>query len=204
MKIECGKSRSMEKRKVQHYMICKHKMFVTFSYLHTIFDPLLKKKKKKKKMPFDPSALEDNSISNEGEFQQDDDENFKDDVDGMDDKEDTVLDLDDFSGFKKKKKKKKPFNLDDLDSGIPESEGKDESSIVISDDRDVDDFAMDDDLDFSLPKKKKKKKKINIDELDSEFVCEDDEEDETKFGMYEWKFLILIISVHNNLFDSFL
>ncbi|GFS31609.1 eukaryotic translation initiation factor 2 subunit 2 [Trichonephila inaurata madagascariensis] len=147
----------------------------------SIFDPLLKKKKKKKKMPFDPSALEDNSISNEGEFQQDDDENFKDDADGMDDKEDTVLDLDDFSGLKKKKKKKKPFNLDDLDSGIPESEGKEESSIVISDDRDVDDFAMDDDLDFSLPKKKKKKKKINMDELDSEFVCEDDEEDETKF-----------------------
>ncbi|GFT00909.1 eukaryotic translation initiation factor 2 subunit 2 [Nephila pilipes] len=146
----------------------------------TIFDPLLKKKKKKKKMPFDPSALEDDSISNEiGEFQQDDDvENFKDDVDGMDDKEDTVLDLDDFSGLKKKKKKKKPFNLDDLDSIIPESEVKDDSSIVINDDGD--DFVMDDDLDFSLPKKKKKKKKINIDELESEFV-EDEEEDETKF-----------------------
>lgn len=133
-------------------------------------------------MPFDPSALEDNSISNEvGEFQQDDEENFKDDVDGIDDKEDTLLDLDDFSGLKKKKKKKKPFNLDDLDSSVPESEVKDESSIVISDDRDVDDFAVDDDLDFSLPKKKKKKKKINIDELDSELVCDEEDDDDTKF-----------------------
>ncbi|XP_055930030.1 eukaryotic translation initiation factor 2 subunit 2-like isoform X1 [Argiope bruennichi] len=150
----------------------------------TIFDPLMKKKKKKKKVPFDPSALEDNSTANEaGEFQQDDDtENIKDDVDGVDDKEDAVLDLDDFSGLKKKKKKKKPFNLEELDSNIPESEPKDETSAVLTDDKDADDIILDDDLDFSLPKKKKKKKKINIDELESEFgVAEDDEDDDTKF-----------------------
>ncbi|KAF8790818.1 Eukaryotic translation initiation factor 2 like protein [Argiope bruennichi] len=144
----------------------------------------MKKKKKKKKMPFDPSALEDNSTANEaGEFQQDDDtENIKDDVDGVDDKEDAVLDLDDFSGLKKKKKKKKPFNLEELDSNIPESEPKDETSAVLTDDKDADDIILDDDLDFSLPKKKKKKKKINIDELESEFgVAEDDEDDDTKF-----------------------
>ncbi|GBM21808.1 Eukaryotic translation initiation factor 2 subunit 2 [Araneus ventricosus] len=150
----------------------------------SIFDPLMKKKKKKKKMPFDPSALEDNSTTNEaGEFQQDDDtENMKDDVDGVEDKEDTVLDLDDFSGLKKKKKKKKPFNLEELDSNVPESEPKDETSAIVADDKDADDIILDDDLDFSLPKKKKKKKKINIDELESEFaVAEDDEDDDTKF-----------------------
>ncbi|CAL1282249.1 unnamed protein product [Larinioides sclopetarius] len=150
----------------------------------TIFDPLMKKKKKKKKMPFDPSALEDNSTTNEaGEFQQDDDtENMKDDVDGIEDKEDTVLDLDDFSGLKKKKKKKKPFNLEELDSNVPESESKDESLALVADDKDADDIILDDDLDFSLPKKKKKKKKINIDELESEFaVADEDEDDDTKF-----------------------
>ncbi|GIY59232.1 eukaryotic translation initiation factor 2 subunit 2 [Caerostris darwini] len=150
----------------------------------TIFDPLMKKKKKKKKMPFDPSALEENSMGNDGgEFLQDDDaENAKDDIDGLEDKEDNVLDLDDFSGLKKKKKKKKPFNLEENESNVPESESKDESSLLISDDKDMDDIILDDDLDFSLPKKKKKKKKINIDELETDFVVADeDEDDDTKF-----------------------
>lgn len=39
-------------------------------------------------MPFDPSALEDNSISNEGnELTQDEADNLKEEFDGMEDKE---------------------------------------------------------------------------------------------------------------------
>jgi len=152
----------------------------------TIFDPLLKKKKKKKKLPFDLSALEDNNVQSEvgGEFQEDDYiDGVKEDNDMLEDKEDTVLDLDDFSGLKKKKKKKKPFNLEELESNTPaESELKEDSSVLITDDKDLDDFGLDDDLDFSLPKKKKKKKKINIDELESEFgIVDEDEDDDTKF-----------------------
>ncbi|KAG8190782.1 hypothetical protein JTE90_005818 [Oedothorax gibbosus] len=143
-----------------------------------IFDPLLKKKKKKKKMPFDPSSLEDNSMSNDGnDYAQDEVDNAKEDMD-IDDREDTVLDLDDFSGLKKKKKKKKqPFNEDG--ENMAESDSRDESS-VLTEEKEVDDNGVDDDLDFSLPKKKKKKKKINIDDLELE-APEEDEDDDTKF-----------------------
>ncbi|XP_015918455.1 eukaryotic translation initiation factor 2 subunit 2 [Parasteatoda tepidariorum] len=150
----------------------------------TIFDPQLKKKKKKKKLPFDLSALEDSNVSGEtgGDAQEDDVDGVKDENDAPEDKEDTVLDLDDFSGLKKKKKKKKPFNLEELETNAPESESKDESSAVAAEDKDADDGDLDDDLDFSLSKKKKKKKKINIDELESELVVgEEDEDDDTKF-----------------------
>ncbi|KFM66939.1 Eukaryotic translation initiation factor 2 subunit 2, partial [Stegodyphus mimosarum] len=153
----------------------------------TIFDPLLKKKKKKKKMPFDLSALEDNSTNDvgSGEFQPEDYVDHivvKDENEVLDDREDSVLDLDDFSGLKKKKKKKKPFNLEELESNLPEVETKDESNILITDEKGMDEAALDDDLDFSLPKKKKKKKKINIDELESEFaVADDEDDDDTKF-----------------------
>ncbi|XP_035227151.1 eukaryotic translation initiation factor 2 subunit 2-like [Stegodyphus dumicola] len=95
---------------------------------------------------------------------------------------DSVLDLDDFSGLKKKKKKKKPFNLEEIESNLPEFETKDESNILITDEKGMDEAGLDDDLDFSLPKKKKKKKKINIDELESEFaVADDEDDDDTKF-----------------------
>ncbi|XP_054714155.1 eukaryotic translation initiation factor 2 subunit 2-like [Uloborus diversus] len=145
-----------------------------------IFDPMLKKKKKKK-TPFDPSALEDNTVTDSGNTtitQEESSENFV----AKDENEDPVLDLDDFSGLKKKKKKKKPFNLEELDSSFQESEAKEDSNVVMMEEKDMDDAALDDELDFSLPKKKKKKKKINIDELESEIVGLDEEEDdEMKF-----------------------
>lgn len=153
----------------------------------TIFDPMLKKKKKKKKMPFfDVSSLEDNSTNEGGsEFQLEDsldkDMFLKEENDTIEDKEDTVLDLDDFSGLKKKKKKKKPFNSDELENNM-DLDSKDEINVVIMDEKDIDETMIDDELDFTLPKKKKKKKKINIDELESEFPAgDDDDDDETKF-----------------------
>lgn len=149
----------------------------------TIFDPLLKKKKKKKKLPFDLSALEDVQSETGGEFQDDECvDGVRDENDALDDKEDPVLDLDDFSGLKKKKKKKKAFNIEELETNPPESEVREDQSIFISDDKEADDVGLDDDLDFSLPKKKKKKKKINIDELESDFnIADEDEDDDTKF-----------------------
>jgi translation initiation factor 2 subunit 2 len=154
----------------------------------SIFDPMLKKKKKKKKLPFDFSTLEENSQFDVGGSEQTEDagddatrEGENETIDEKDDK-DTVLDLDDFSGLKKKKKKKKPFSVEDTESNTPESNSKDDVSVVITDEKDFDGLIENDELDFTLPKKKKKKKKINIDELESEVVAlDDDDEDDTKF-----------------------
>lgn len=143
-----------------------------------IFDPSLRKKKKKKKTPFDLSALEDGSVpATDCDIQAENglesrDEYEKENREEKDD--DGTLDLDDFS-MKKKKKKKKPFSLDELETSLPDT--NEEMMMVVDDEREGDDAAgTDDDLDFNLPKKKKKKKKkINIDELETEPL--DDEDD---------------------------
>jgi len=64
-----------------------------------------------------------------------------------------------------------------------DSEYKDDANAAITDEKDIDENSLDDELDFTLPKKKKKKKKINIDELESEFPIggDEDDDDETKF-----------------------
>uniref|UniRef100_A0A1W7RAJ6 Eukaryotic translation initiation factor 2 subunit 2 n=1 Tax=Hadrurus spadix TaxID=141984 RepID=A0A1W7RAJ6_9SCOR len=164
-----------------------------------IFDPLLRKKKKKKKTPFDLSALEDGSVPGiDGDMQAENglenrDECEKENREEKD--EDANLDLDDFSGLKKKKKKKKPFvTLDELETSLPET--NEEVMMVMDDEREGDEAAgTDDDLDFNLPKKKKKKKKkINIDDLETEPV-EDEDDGEPAFEGDEIKVPTSVSSV---------
>ncbi|XP_031347316.1 eukaryotic translation initiation factor 2 subunit 2 isoform X1 [Photinus pyralis] len=137
-----------------------------------MFDPTLIKKKKKKKTAFDidaalaegsGDAIENvnNSISNNVA-----DDNKEEDID-----DNVDIDLD-FS--KKKKKKKKPFNMEELESTLPD--GKDKEDSALDNITNQDDSIMDDnfDLDFSKTKKKKKKKK-DLDELIAEA---DDKQDD--------------------------
>lgn len=138
-----------------------------------MFDPTLIKKKKKKKTAFDidaalaegsGDAIENvnNSMSNNVA-----DDNREEDID-----DNVDIDLD-FS--KKKKKKKKPFNMEELESTLPD--GKDRDDSALDNITNQDDSIMDDnfDLDFSKTKKKKKKKK-DLDEL----IAEADDKQEDK------------------------
>lgn len=133
-----------------------------------IFDPSLKKKKKTK-TGFDMEAAlaGEPSKSSSKELQID-----TGDVD-VDVPEDDNLDLDNFG--KRKKKKKKPFfNLEELESALPETkeEKPPAEEPELQEEEVVDDLDLD--IDFSRTKKKKKKK--NIDEL----VAEDENKDDDK------------------------
>ncbi|GBP02765.1 Eukaryotic translation initiation factor 2 subunit 2 [Eumeta japonica] len=130
-----------------------------------IFDSSLKKKKKKK-TGFDIDAAlageQAESTSKEAMVEPGD-------VDG-DLPEDDNLDLDNFG--KKKKKKKKPFfNLDELESSLPEVK---EEKPPVEDPEPQEDEMVDDldlDMDFSKMMKKKKRRPKNIDEI----VADDDQ-----------------------------
>lgn len=158
----------------------------------SIFDLSMKKKKKKKKTPFDLSTLEDGStpaddIENGIEEQQEGKEEKDNNNEG-----EGNLELDDFSKMKTKKKKKKPFNMDEIDNVLQEADQSGSGvlgPVVVP----IDDFAsfteegdesiaMDDDMDFNLPKKKKKKKKILELDLDQENLVDDDDDADITIG----------------------
>lgn len=121
-----------------------------------VFDPSLKKKKKKK-TGFDIDAA---LAGEQGESTSVEAPAGTGDVDLP---EDDNLDLDNF-GKKKKKKKKAVFNMEELESTLPETPPAEEPEQ--QEDEVIDDLDLD--IDFSKTKKKKKKK--NIEEL----VLEDD------------------------------
>lgn len=121
-----------------------------------VFDPSLKKKKKKK-TGFDIDAA---LAGEQGESTSVEAPAGSGDVDLP---EDDNLDLDNF-GKKKKKKKKGVFNMEELESTLPETPPAEEPEQ--QEDEVIDDLDLD--IDFSKTKKKKKKK--NIEEL----VLEDD------------------------------
>ncbi|KAJ8714550.1 hypothetical protein PYW07_002775 [Mythimna separata] len=121
-----------------------------------VFDPSLKKKKKKK-TGFDIDAA---LAGEQGESTSVEAPAGTGDVDLP---EDDNLDLDNF-GKKKKKKKKGVFNMEELESTLPETPPAEEPEQ--QEDEVIDDLDLD--IDFSKTKKKKKKK--NIEEL----VLEDD------------------------------
>ncbi|CAG2171748.1 unnamed protein product [Oppiella nova] len=140
----------------------------------SIFDPNMKKKKKTKK-PFDMSLLEGNEEAGDG---------LKKDADREDAMEDESLqDLNDFSGMKKKKNKKKTYNFEELENSLPvdkeNSFAENGKTLSPSEERqtmaDEADNAGEDDLDFDFSKKKKKKKKI----VNFEGVSEATDETET-------------------------
>lgn len=126
-----------------------------------VFDPSLKKKKKKK-TGFDMEA----AMAEQGESTSVEVPAETGDVDVP---EDDTLDLDNF-GKKKKKKKKPVFNLDDMDSALPEAREDrppaDEPEVKEEEEEVVDDLDLD--IDFSKTKKKKKKKNVD------EFILEDE------------------------------
>lgn len=120
-----------------------------------IFDPSLKKKKKKK-TGFDMDAAlageQGESASVEAAVETGD----------VDLPEDDNLDLDNFG--KKKKKKKKTFNLEELETALPETPPTEEpepQEEEVTDDLDLD-------IDFRNARKKKKKKVVD------EIIVEDD------------------------------
>lgn len=126
------------------------------------------KKKKKSRKPFDVSLLEGNEEAT--------DQKDTDVKENEQNEEESLQDLNDFSGLKKKKKKKKPFNLDDMETALPETT---ESAKVLSptDENQSNDMEADgaeDDLDFDFSKKKKKKKKVNFGEIGTEQTEEAD------------------------------
>jgi len=146
----------------------------------SIFDPNMKKKKKTRK-PFDMSLLETNDQTNDGQNTSIDVK----DNEVIEDNE-SLQDLNDFSGLKKKKKKKKPFNLDELEDALPNDNennlaenGKalspqEEHQSVADADGDI---GAEDDLDFDFTKKKKKKstkKKVYFDGIASDQIEEMD------------------------------
>ncbi|XP_041980525.1 eukaryotic translation initiation factor 2 subunit 2 [Aricia agestis] len=138
-----------------------------------IFDPSLKKKKKKK-TGFDMDAA---LAGEQGETTNVEAPVESGDVDLP---EDDSIDLDNF-GKKKKKKKKTFFNLDELESALPET--KDDKPIAeepeAQEEEPIDDLDLD--IDFSKTKKKKKKK---FDELviDDDAKGEDQEREEDVHG----------------------
>ncbi|XP_013778524.1 eukaryotic translation initiation factor 2 subunit 2-like [Limulus polyphemus] len=160
-----------------------------------IFDPTMKKKKKKKRTPFDlgsgiddgPTTVDNTPVElkvENGVEKEDPDKENKDNEDRENKDDDAPLDLDDFTGVKKKKKKKKVFGLDELESALPNLEPKEEQIHQVSEEKDDDLGGLDEDLDFSLPKKKKKKKKISFDELEVDSFPQDEDEDtETTFEL---------------------
>lgn len=125
-----------------------------------VFDPSLKKKKKKK-TGFDIDAA---MAGEQGESTSVEAPAGTGDVDLP---EDDNLDLDNF-GKKKKKKKKGVFNMEELESTLPETPPAEEPEQ--QEDEVIDDLDLD--IDFSKTKKKKKKKNIE------EFVLEDDSKGE--------------------------
>ncbi|KAI8434218.1 hypothetical protein MSG28_012323 [Choristoneura fumiferana] len=134
-----------------------------------IFDPSLKKKKKKK-TGFDMDA----ALAEQGESTS---VEAPADTGDVDVPEDDNLDLDNFG--KKKKKKKKTFNLEEMESALPEvREERPPAEEPEQEDELVDDLDLD--IDFSAKKKKKKK----LDELlvDEEGGGEDKENTEDVHG----------------------
>lgn len=143
----------------------------------SVFDPTLKKKKKKKKTNFDLNAAF-NEVDTAGDAMETtgDKENQEPEPPALAEDDDT-LDLENFG--RKKKKKKKAFNLDELDTALPDTKKED----VVE--QQTEEVAVDDtfdlDMDFSKTKKKKKKKK-DLDELVAEEErkeIEDKENEET-------------------------
>jgi len=136
----------------------------------SIFDPNMKKKKKTRK-PFDVSLLEGNDESGEGQKEVDTKENDP-------NEDESLTDLNDFSGLKKKKKKKKTFNFEDLESALPTDSTENGKVLSPTEENqtpaDEADNAGDDDLDFDFTKKKKKKKKVNFDDIGAEQMDETD------------------------------
>lgn len=133
-----------------------------------IFDPSVKKKKKTK-TGFDMEAAlageQSKSSSKEAPVDTGD-------VD-VEVPEDDNLDLDNFG--KRKKKKKKPFfNLEELESALPET--KEEKPPAEEPEPQEEEVVDDLDLDIDFSRTKKKKKKKNIDEL----VAEDENRDEDR------------------------
>lgn len=126
-----------------------------------IFDPSLKKKKKKKTgFDLDAAMAGEQSESTSREVLDDGG-----DVD-VEVPEDDNLDLDNF-GKKKKKRKKTHFNLEELETNLPEV--KEEKPPAEEPEQQQEEEVVDDlvlDIDFSKTKKKKKRK--NIDELVAE------------------------------------
>lgn len=139
-----------------------------------IFDPSLKKKKKKKKTPFDLDAALSESPNTQTDFSESKDN--EEDEEEKENKEidDSMVDLENFG--KKKKKKKKPFNLEELDSALPEV-GKEDEDIEGNDQSQQNADGLDLDMDFTKSKKKKKKKK-DFDTLvgEGDKVLEEDKE----------------------------
>ncbi|KPI98427.1 PREDICTED: eukaryotic translation initiation factor 2 subunit 2 [Papilio xuthus] len=123
-----------------------------------IFDPSLKKKKKKK-TGFDMDAA---LASEQGESTSVEAPVESGDVDVP---EDENLDLDNF-GKKKKKKKKTFFNLEELESALPET--TEEKPPAEEPEPQEEDLVDDLDLEIDFSKTKKKRRKKNLDELVAE------------------------------------
>ncbi|XP_068622547.1 eukaryotic translation initiation factor 2 subunit 2 [Battus philenor] len=123
-----------------------------------IFDPSLKKKKKKK-TGFDMDAA---LASEQGESTSVEAPVESGDVDLP---EDDNLDLDNF-GKKKKKKKKTFFNLEELESALPET--TEEKPPAEEPQPPEEDLVDDLDLEIDFSKTKKKRRKKNLDELVAE------------------------------------
>lgn len=127
----------------------------------SVLDSNLKKKKKKKTVfDLDTALNEENNSDNMAENTENNDiQEFESPV--VEDEE--AIDLESFG--KKKKKKKKAFNLDELETVLPDT--KKEEPLVQQAEEIVVDNDLDLDMDFSKTKKKKKKKK-DLDELVAE------------------------------------
>ncbi|XP_076753615.1 eukaryotic translation initiation factor 2 subunit beta isoform X1 [Xylocopa sonorina] len=129
----------------------------------SVFDPTLKKKKKKKKTTFDLDAAFNEAGSTGDAMETSGDKENQEPEPPVPAEDDDTLDLENFG--RKKKKKKKAFNLDELDTALPDTKKED---IV---EQQTEEVAVDDtfdlDMDFSKTKKKKKKKK-DLDELVAE------------------------------------
>lgn len=145
----------------------------------SIFDPSLKKKKKKpKKTPFCLDSFQDGGTGENSEVLVTDAQE-KEDADKENKEKEDELSLDlEFSGLKKKKKPKKHFNLEDLENALPDpSETVKEMNVIDKESEEGnkgEGLTNDDDLNFNLPMKKRKKKKINIEDLASTAINEDE------------------------------
>jgi len=130
------------------------------------FDLSAKKKKKKKKTPFDlDAALEGGQEEKMEEGGEEEKKKVTFDAAEEDNVED--IDLDTFGKKKKKKKKREGLDLDDLKEALPEENKENE------------DFNIEDDLDLeSFGDKKKKKKKKKPKDLDDLIAEDEDKENE--------------------------
>lgn len=148
-----------------------------------IFDPTLKKKKKKK-TGFDvEAALAGEQSESTSAVDLPSEAPGSADADIADDDN---LDLENFGNKKKKKKKKAFFNLDELESALPEPTDENrvpaDESEVMQEDELVEDLDLD--IDFSKTKRKKKKKK-NLDELEIDDALGENKENLEETGG-EW------------------